>query len=194
MPWTDVKGLVRELRDSKSLTLAQPINCPQTCYMRRADVEALAEDWGARVPDRSSESWLADFLVSLGGDIRPSDNPNTLLLVAERKDCFLTTASNPWTLAEALAHLVLHLGHCEIQEGFGQDTPPTMAIPATICGRGPHFRARLEADWFALAFLTPSPSFTDCWNRYNGDLRKVTRAFGLPITMIAARSFNLGLS
>jgi hypothetical protein len=180
-------------RDSRSLSLAQPVCCPAGCFLSRADVDAVAEEWAARAAQRERPDWLAEFLVSLDGDVRPSPDPKSLLLVAERLDCFVATGTNLWALSEALGHLVLHLGHCDVPDGHPADEPVMLAVPAAIAGRGPYARARLEAVWFALAFLTPAPRFRDAWSRHGGSDRKVAGELCLPVTIIHTRAINLGL-
>ena len=162
--------------------------------MSRPQVEEVAEDWAARAHDRGGPDWLSDFIASIGGEIRPSPEPSPLLLVAERIDCFVATGADQWSMAEALGHLVLHIGHVEAPEGHPANRPVVLAVPTVLGPSGPLARARLEAVWFASAFLMPSARFQEIWQRTGGNLRQASAELGMPRAMVAARAVRLGLA
>lgn len=177
---------------SKSLTLYHAVCCPSGCFLRKPDIEEVAERWAARVTDRTSKLWLADFIGELGGEIRRMEDCS-LLLVAERIDCFVINGQDIWSMAEALGHLILHMAHVEAPERHPDGEPVILAVPASPAPGGPLARARLEAVWFAASFLMPDQMFRIAWDRYAGDLRKVAAEFRMPMGLIASRAVKLGL-
>lgn len=177
-------------RSSRALTIQRGANCPDGCLLPRGQVEQIAETWAARAPDRTSQTWIHEFVASMGGEIRPVAGDDRNLLVAERMDCFVVTETGTWPVAEALGHLALHLAHVEPDEA-GESV---LAVPAELPSNGPLARARMEAIWFASAFLMPEAAVRDSWARNGRSLRRMAAEFRVPIALVASRTVRLKLA
>lgn len=177
-------------RSSRALTLHNGVNCPDGCLLPRGQVEQVAESWAAKVPDRSSPTWPIDHVIALGGEVRPQAGPDRNLVVAERPDCFVVTETGAWPIAMALGHIALHLDHVE-PDPAGE---AILAVPADLPSNGPLSRARMEAVWFASAFLMPEVAVRDSWERNSRSLRRMAAEFRVPMALVASRTVRLKLS
>lgn len=177
-------------RSSRALSIHLEANCPDGSLLSRGQVEQIAETWAARVSDRSSPTWIHEFVTAMGGEIRPVAGDHRNLIVAERMDCFVITETGAWPVSEALGHLALHLDHIE-QDQHGK---AVLAVPANLPSNGPLSRARMEAIWFASAFLMPEAAVRDSWERNGGSLRRMAAEFRVPMALVASRTVRLKLA
>lgn len=172
----------------QSLSLHVPYRCPKSSGLTRAQIESVAEVWAQRGLDRSSPDWLKNLVTESGGEIRP-DPTSRLLVVAVRTNCFVISTEQPWSVAEALGHVALHLEHLESEKGV----LPMLAVQLATPVLGDLARARAEAGWFAATFLLPATLVTESWKRHQGSLRDMALELRAPRAMVASRIERLGL-
>lgn len=160
--------------------------------MGRAQIDTVAGRWAEKAADRRNPDWLQDFLCSLGGAVAAAPG-GQLLVAAQSAMCFRVAKGDNWSMAEALGHVALHLPHAPLPDHPCGDFV-ALAVPAAVAPGSTFAQAKMEAAWFAGAFLMPEEAFREVWARCDGNIRAASAAMGMPMGAMAKRAYRLGLA
>lgn len=163
--------------------------CPATSGLSFDAIDQLAQNLAACVSsgnDLSSFDVCMQAMEDMGGEVRSSQTPHRLLLVAEAKSRFAVTQANPWDLSVALGHMVLHFEPHRLTEEFAP-----LAVPNHVRLETSFAQARSEASAFATSFLMPQDKMRRLWQA--GGLEAAAKALRISRALVSRRAAQLGL-
>jgi hypothetical protein len=163
--------------------------CPATSGLGFDAIDHLAQNLAMGIcggSDMSPFDVCMQAMEDMGGEVRSSQTPHRLLLVAETKSRFAVTKANPWDLSVALGHMVLHFEPHRLTE----EVAP-LAIPNHVRLETSFAQARSEASVFATSFLMPQDKMRRLWQA--GGLEAAAKALRLSRALVSRRAAQLGL-
>lgn len=95
-----------------------------------------------------------------------------------------------FTIAHELGHLVLHYLYPNAKAEQTDANEKITWLEAARFGSG---QVEYEANWFAAAFLMPEASFTEAYEKYNGDIISIARDFKVSLRAAEVRRDALQL-
>jgi predicted transcriptional regulator len=164
--------------------------------LSKAQVFSIAESIATKLEFEPGDN-IQELVSRLGGTVRIEDTltedparsgslfveaPNKFTIIVpthtgQRRDRF--------TIAHELGHFLLH--YMWRRHHGALIDKPMMAL------RKGSDRIEWEANWFAAAFLMPSPAFTEEYQRCGGQLDLVATKFDVSVAAAEVRARQLGL-
>lgn len=165
--------------------------------LSKAQVSSLAQSISKQLGFNAGDD-IHELIANMGGRVEVED---TLLSDPEHTGSLYVDALRRFrivvpshTSPERDRFTVAHeLGHYILHYVWAKKKDPTLPDRVVAYRRGSD-RIEWEANWFAAAFLMPEDEFTQVYNEFGGNTRKIADWFGVSGAAVEVRARGLGLT